>query len=270
MGNQVGPSAAPSTPQVDPPAPPKVLLLFLCLVLFGYGVNGQIIDYFEELTCTVEQGTDYTFCLGRSSDGSSRYCYDIGGNQIKQDRTMGDVDCSGRPCYVGGFDPHMGSLFGVCETTVAFDAPTEEAPLTTEETINIVYKRAGEECTNDGNEVVLSAYTNTIVSGLCADGLVCESPDSVEPEEGKRFWGYCVPQSTDAVAPTGCSEETLEAAQMWEDLGQETTEAAQKWNDLVVFLSGKLRRRRSLKNVNDVFGVLSDMMHSGEILNVKY
>jgi len=54
--------------------------------------------------------------------------------------------------------------------------------------------------------------------------------------------------------------------------GQETLQEAQKWRALVESLSESLGHlgRRNLKNVNDVFEVLLDTMHTGEILNVKY
>jgi len=54
--------------------------------------------------------------------------------------------------------------------------------------------------------------------------------------------------------------------------GEETLQEAQKWRALVESLSESLGHlgRRNLKNVNDVFEVLLDTMHTGEILNVKY
>jgi len=55
-----------------------------------------------------------------------------------------------------------------------------------------------------------------------------------------------------------CSEKTLEGAQNWDNLVD------------VLTSSGSLRRRRSLKNVNDVFEVILDAMNTGEILNLKY
>jgi len=56
------------------------------------------------------------------------------------------------------------------------------------------------------------------------------------------------------------------------DCSQETLQEAQKWRALVESLSESLGHlgRRNLKNVNDVFEVLLDTMHTGEILNVKY
>merc|ERR1711953_741271 len=151
---------------------------------------------------------------------------------------------------------------------LSFDAPTEEAPLTTEETINIESSLNFEYQINDGG---LNHCDQGLNEGECGDlasslglsfttSIYKNDPKGCFIREGDLYtdeveydavvfnthatgdtdqYSYLVCKH--AVAPTGCSEETLEAAQMWEDL--------------VEFLLGKLRRRRSLKNVNDVFEV---------------
>ena len=61
------------------------------------------------MECQVGQGTSYTYCVG-STSGNSFTCYDSTGNQIMQDRTVGEIDCSGVVCY-----DNQGSLVGTCE-----------------------------------------------------------------------------------------------------------------------------------------------------------
>ena len=76
-----------------------------------FALNGFFWAEPEELQCTIGQGTSYTYCSGTDSTGSSVVCDDSTGNQITQERTEGDIDCSGLDCY-----DDQSSLFGVCET----------------------------------------------------------------------------------------------------------------------------------------------------------
>jgi len=207
------------------------------------------MHYLEWVTCTVEQGDGYTFCLGRSKDGSARYCYDSSGTQIKQDTILGDVDCSGRECYVGGFDLHAGSLHGVCETA----APTLDP------TMHPTLDPAQPPSPSPENYVECPGFS-------FAQGTECNCDPEGDCVESADTWcgceaaKECCKDSSTASPPTVCSQETRDAAQMWETL------VGMLSRSLTLTSGG----RRSLKDVNDVFEALMDSMHSGEILNVKY
>jgi len=68
------------------------------------------------------------------------------------------------------------------------------------------------------------------------------------------------------LATTGEPKSTLKSG----ECDEEIIKKAEKWDMLVDSLKDSLARRRSLESVKDVFEVLSDAMHNGEILNMEF
>jgi len=351
MGNQVGSSAPPSPPQVDPPTPPKVLLFFLCLVLFGYGVNGQSIAPPEEAPLTTQSELGEEFCeyfadfsqnnlivaasvkgLYYNADFSPADSYsfvqnnwvvefrwyDEQDNKYKWVRTDTEgtmksqgyetdfdksnpveTDCSKSQslCYsLSNFNSRCVPTGAprVCGIEKIAGWPSCSSGKGAHYLRHEIY-----ECwkCSEGGDLFLKSVTDAY-SCLGDDNQTPDSDTCRRAINDIHHWEDHAPtecfdcacsilaQMTmcgfdiqdfqslltgpDASPPTACSPETLEAAQMWENLGEETLEKAQMWEDLGESLSASLGGRRSLKTVNDVFEVLLDAMHSGELLNVKH
>jgi len=349
MGNQVASSA--------PPAPPKVLLFFLCLVLFGYGVNGQNIAPTEEANnIESEMGEEFCEYFADFSKNNLIVAASVKGLRYYDEQNMFNLD--GTNDWVVEFrwydeqdneykwvrtDTEGTMLSQGYETQVfireSIHRFTKSNPVETDyNTYSLsqfnsrcvptgtprvcrleriggwqgCLENKGSDwlrheiyqcwaCSEGGDrylESVIDAYSCLGDVPLDSDKRTPDSDTCRRAMDDIHYSKVNAPtecfdcacsilaQMTscgfdtqdyqslltgpDAFAPTDCSPETLEAAQMWENLGEETLAAAQMWEELGESLSASLSGRRSLKNVNDVFEVLLDAMHSGEILNVKH
>jgi hypothetical protein len=210
------------------PAPTKILLVFLCLVLFAYGVNGQSDGTCANSVPGIVQGS--SLCMDTSEGAQCT------------------VTCMGGAIGEGTFICENGIWVGdlTCQLPPHFSQDDRDPRCDSLPCSGCIGRHG--EC-NANSEQERCESKSSLGTVWCGDA----SDNSNNADNSNNNSNQ--PQSN----PTDCSQETLQEAQKWRALVQSLSESL-----------GHLLGRRNLKNVNDVFEVLLDTMHTGEILNVKY
>mmetsp|Transcript_37534 Transcript_37534/g.65183 ORF Transcript_37534/g.65183 Transcript_37534/m.65183 type:complete len:220 (-) Transcript_37534:113-772(-) len=76
--------------------------------------------------CRLAQGSSYTYCGAVSADGNPLgVCRDKNGNQYRQSRSLGDIDCSA----IGDCYEYTGEFLGTCQGAIISKSNGSTAPL---------------------------------------------------------------------------------------------------------------------------------------------
>lgn len=277
MEDEAGFSASPS--------PPKILVVFIFLVMFAYGVNGQNMEndgweIYDSKYILFDVQLD-CYPIYSTEAEAKQYCEFLDGCNAM--RWLPEERGAKNACFGTVHDinnPVFGSSTNSLWNTGIFNGGqvcTEVCPVT-HPTPNKAFDGiciSRDQPTEtycylcDAN----APYPNWDIEP-CYPQDLCATRDCGHGQCGIAGSStYCVcdvgyvgsncdtPDPIDGSASTHCSQQTIEAAQKWEAL-------VESLSDSFGHLDGP--DRRNLKSVNDVFEVLLDTMHSGELLNVKY